>query len=140
MKDGYHFRSSLFAVEPGEDEETNPRCYGRQLALWLKEELAVAGYDTEVVAEDWGWCVLCQRKPFLLWVGCGNVRDPDRAAPDDPPPSAADMIWHCFVEAELPPFARLFKRIEASGSLDKLDADLRAILTTEAGIEIVPEP
>jgi hypothetical protein len=30
MRDGYHFRSSLFDIEPGEDAETNRGCYGRQ--------------------------------------------------------------------------------------------------------------
>ncbi len=30
--DGYWFTSSLFEIEPGEDDEINPRMYGRQFA------------------------------------------------------------------------------------------------------------
>ena len=31
------FRSAQFEIEPGEEEETNPLCFGRQLANWLRE-------------------------------------------------------------------------------------------------------
>lgn len=41
--DGYWFTSTLFAVEPREDAETNPRMYGRQLASCLKVQLGERG-------------------------------------------------------------------------------------------------
>jgi hypothetical protein len=41
-EEGYWFKSSKFQVEPGEDEETNPGLYGRQLARWLKARLETA--------------------------------------------------------------------------------------------------
>ena len=53
---GFWFKSSLFAIEPDEDQETNPQRYGRQLAKWLGEELRALGYNVEVIPEDWGWC------------------------------------------------------------------------------------
>ena len=71
---GYWFTSSLFKIEPGEDEEINPGCYGRQLAVWLKKQLEERGYSVEpIINEDWGRCLMCSRDPFMLWVGCGNM-------------------------------------------------------------------
>jgi hypothetical protein len=139
-REGFHFTSSLFEIEPREDEETNPRRYGKQLALWLKEKLKGIGYQTEVLPEDWGWCVICQRKPFLLWVGCGNESDYDKVGPNDPPPKGREVVWHCFPEAELPLLSRLFNRTDMTPALDKLDADLRAVLANEAGIGLTPAP
>ena len=53
--EGYRFKSSKFEIEPGEDEEINPRMYGRQLARWLKQRLEEKGYSVEdIINEDWG--------------------------------------------------------------------------------------
>jgi hypothetical protein len=53
------FRSDLFQVDPREDEETNPFCYGRELAEWVHIKFQALGYEAEpVIAEDWGWCVM----------------------------------------------------------------------------------
>lgn len=38
-------KSALFEIEPGEDEATNPGCYGKQLASWLHSKLVEKGYD-----------------------------------------------------------------------------------------------
>lgn len=68
--DGFWFKSTRFEIEPGEDDEINPRIYGRQLAVWLEEQLEQRGYNVEpVIAEDWGRCLMCSRSPFSLWVG-----------------------------------------------------------------------
>ena len=76
MAPSYWFTTTRFHVEPGEDEETRPRSYGRQLAHWLRERFLALGYPAaEVIPEDWGWCVMCQRDPYALWVGCGNLLD-----------------------------------------------------------------
>lgn len=134
----YLFKSTKFQIEPGEDNETNPRRYGRQLALWLKSECARLGYNVEdVIAEDWGWCVMCQREPFLLWIGCGNQDDSQTASESDPPPPASDLIWQCFTAAEAPFFKRLFKRMDTSPSLVKLDSELSQILKSENSIQFV---
>lgn len=42
-KDQFWFRSTLFEIEVGEDKETNPLCYGRQLANWLVTALRSDG-------------------------------------------------------------------------------------------------
>jgi hypothetical protein len=41
----FWFKSTLFEAEPNEDEETNPRIYGKQLASWLTNKLSQIGYD-----------------------------------------------------------------------------------------------
>jgi len=79
MSDGYWFKSSLFEIEPGEDEEINPGIYGRQVATWLRQKLDAAGFTVEdVLNEDWGRCLMCQRSPFALWVGVSSVDDEER--------------------------------------------------------------
>jgi hypothetical protein len=132
---GYWFTTSLFEVEPGEDEEINPGLYGRQLALWLKAQLEQRGYSVEpIIAEDWGRCLMCSRDPFLLWVGCGNA-DTDPADPATEP-----IIWHCFPVAEVPFWKRLFARPDTGPALKQLDADLHFILSTHPEIALVEEP
>jgi hypothetical protein len=54
--DGYWFKSSKFEIEPGEDEEINPRRYGRQLSIWLKSRLEEIGYGVEDIIITVGGC------------------------------------------------------------------------------------
>ena len=138
---GYWFKSSLFEVEPGEDEETNPRLYGRQLATWLRQRFVSLGYEVEdVIPEDWGWCVMCQRDPYLLFVGCVNLRDYEHARPNDPPPPKERLLWNAVPTAEVPFFKYVLRRKpETQAGLEKLDRQLRGILEAEARIEIVDE-
>ena len=137
-KAGYWFRSTLFAIEPGEDEETNPRIYGRQLANWLKSKFEAIGYVVEeVIPEDWGWCVMLSREPYRLWIGCANLRDYDTAKEGDPPPKKEDVFWHCVPSAEIPFLKRMFKKIDVSPGLYKMDLQLWEILRKEPFIEFV---
>ena len=143
MTDGYCFKSTLFEIEPGEDEEINPGRYGRQAAVWLKQKLEQKGYQVEdTINEDWGRCLMCQRTPFYLWVGIANM---DAAPFENPPrtavvPNKQDVVWHCFAVAELAFFKRLFgKGAEVDAARGKLDTTLRAILESEPAIELVPE-
>ena len=138
---GYWFKSSLFAAEPGEDEATNPRMYGRQLANWLRERFLPLGYPAvEVIAEDWGWCVMCQREPYELWIGCVNLADYEYAKPGDPPPPKERLLWKAMTTAERPIFKYLFRRKpEMREGLARLDAQLRSVLQAEPAIEIVNE-
>lgn len=136
----FWFKSTLFAIDPEEDQETNPRIYGKALAFWLKEKLIASGRDVvDVIPEDWGWCVLCSRKPIMLWIGCGNVHDGDLADEDDPP-SAEAMTWTCFVEAEVPVIKKLFKKIDPGEQVAALTGQLKSILDAEPAILMVDEP
>lgn len=139
--EGYWFRSSRFEIEPGEDEEINPRRYGRQLARWLKQRLEDKGYRVEgIISEDWGRCLMCSRDPFTLWVGCGNVMDFETEQRGDGPPVKDDVIWHCFATADVALWKRLFRRIETESAVSKLHADLGEILRAEPEVTLVQEP
>jgi hypothetical protein len=132
---GYWFTSSMFTIEPGEDEETNPGRYGRRLAIWLKAQLEQRGYSVEaVIAEDWGRCLMVSRDPFLLFVGCGNVDGLENDASDD------TIVWHCFTAAEVPLLKRLFGKLDSTASVSQLSADLHAVLNAEPAITLVEEP
>jgi len=136
---GYWFTSSLFNAEPGEDEETNPRLYGRQPANWLREKFISCGYPVaEVIPEDWGWCVMCQREPYALWVGCVNLRDYECAKEGDPPPTQEKLLWNAFPVAEIPFFRYLLRhKPDVAPGLAKLDFQLRAFLEAEPGIRLL---
>jgi len=135
---GYTFRSSLFEIERDEDEETNPRRYGRALARWLASRLQECGYPgAEAVPEDWGWCVALPSDAFRVWVGCGNMEERD-ARPDSPPPAPGDVTWHCFPAVEISFVARILRRrSEAETALRRLDSHLREVLLQEPGIALV---
>lgn len=93
--EGFWFKSSKFEIEPGEDEEINPRIYGRQLAIWLKARLEQTGYAVEeIINEDWGRCLMCARDPFMLWVGCGNVMDAGEVDSDTPARHRVALLRH----------------------------------------------
>jgi hypothetical protein len=56
---------------------------------------------------------MCQRSPFDLWIGCGNIQDEllYKIPPDEKSkyiPDANQVIRTCFVAAEAPFFKRLF--------------------------------
>jgi len=134
---GYWFTSPLFQIEPGEEQEVNPGCYGRQLAIWLKNQLERRGYAVEpIINEDWGRCLMCSRDPFMLWVGCGNMQT---ASPGQRPHHEA-IVWHCFAVAEVPFWKRLFRRPDTTAALSRLDKNLGAILTGSTDIQLVQEP
>jgi hypothetical protein len=69
----------VISVETGRFEVTtpgpdfiNPRCFGEDFALWLREQLAGEGIGTsEPIQEDWGWVLLLSSKghAFTLAIG-----------------------------------------------------------------------
>jgi len=143
MNSGTHFwfSSSLFDAELSEDEETNPRMYGRQVARWLRERLLALGYPVEeVFGEDWGWCVMCQREPYSMWVACVNLRDYEYVKEGDPPPTKEQLLWSAVSMAEVPFFKYLLRpKSFVSERLAKLDVQLRIILEAEPNIRLVEE-
>ena len=97
---GYWFKSDLFEIREGEDGEVNPGIYGKNLANWLCGKFNALGYDAELIPEDWGWCVMCYSKEYMLWVGCGSVMDEEPYPQKAPLPG--EVIWHVFPEVEVP--------------------------------------
>lgn len=142
--EGYWFRSSMFALEPGEDRETNPGVFGRRLAHWMADCLRARGYRVDPPRpEDWGWYVRCAREggPALL-VGCGNVMDAEDEgeAPGRSARSVEDVVWHCFAALHRPVLAHLFHRAKAAQALHDLDAAVREALTSEPAIAWTEPP
>ena len=134
------FRSTLFNIESGEDRETNPFRFGRQLAHWLRERLIAQGRSVEnVIPEDWGWCIVTQRKPFLLWVGCSNVHNPANSQPGDQPPRGTDVLWACIVVAERPILGRLSSDATVLPT-EELFRQVRGIIEAEPCNALVEEP
>lgn len=135
---GYWFRSALFCLEPGEEQDANPGRSGRQMANWLAGRLRDRGCDVEaVIPEDWGWCVVCRRGPDRLLAACGNV-DVEPGAPEVPPP--ANPMWHCFPVVASPMWRRLLRRREVALALKRFDGELREILEAEPAIALTHKP
>jgi hypothetical protein len=144
------FRSDLFQVDPREDEETNPFCYGRSLAEWVRIKFQDLGYKPEpVIAEDWGWCVMLSREPFMLWVGCGNDRSEfySKITPEDKAsfaPDGLEIEWSCLVGTDIPIWTSFFwKKLFGRASTEKqvrvVTDQLRTMLINEPRIHVSDE-
>jgi len=145
------FRSDLFHIDPREDEETNPFFYGRSLAEWVRTKFIELGYAPEpVIAEDWGWCVMLAREPFMLWVGCGNDRSAfySRVTPEEKEsfvPDGREITWSCLVGTDVPIWTsffwkRLLGRASVQEQVDAVTDQLRTILRREPRIDVTSEP
>jgi hypothetical protein len=141
------FKSDIFTVEPNEDEETNPFCYGKQLATWVAAKFCAVGYSPEpIIAEDWGWCVMLARKPFLLWIACGSDRFQfyESVTPEEKSkfvPRADQLKWTCFVGTDVliwTPFfwQRLLGRANTTEAVTRVGAQLEQFLRAERGITL----
>ena len=139
--EGHWFTSTQFEIEPGEEDEINPGIYGRQLAVWLKLRLQEYGHQVEeIINEDWGRCLMCQRSPFLLWVGCANISDVNQVTGQDLRISKDSITWHCFATAEVNLLKRLLGKPDNAKAVSELNGVLQRILVSEPTITIVSEP
>ena len=112
--------------------------YGRQLSNWLRRKFIDLGYDVEeVIPEDFGWLVLCQRKPYSLGVACVSYVDYENTKEDDPPPRAQDVTWCCSVFVEVPFFKGLFTRIDTTDGTKNLGGQLLDLLQSEPKITLI---
>lgn len=115
------FETSKFKPWLGEEDKTNPGRIGAALADWVREKLIVRGHSVseDPISEDWGWLVMVQRKPYRLWVGCGNE-------------DGSATRWSVFVEAEPSIFQKILKRIDPTSSVLTLEQDLEEIVRAES--------
>lgn len=135
MEPDYIFQSSLFNIEEGEDENTNPYLFGRELANWLCDQLLIRGYDVdEVFAEDWGWCLMCQTEPYQLYVGCTSILNENLVQRCKDPKSEAEILWHVITFSEKLLIARLWRKIDTKPGLNRLNGDLQDILNSNPSI------
>ncbi|EGR0197523.1 hypothetical protein FRN31_11585 [Vibrio alginolyticus] len=148
MESGYWFKSTKFEIEKSEDEETNLGCYGKQLAYWLSDEFTKLGYQTDVIPEDWDWCVICESNDYLLWLGCGSMQDEKTLENHQKgkPSEGEEVVWHAFPAIEVPFFNfkavinKWFGKLDLETPLKKLDKELQPILSSEAEIKLCEEP
>lgn len=75
----------------------------------------------------------------MLWVRCVSVRG-YKSDPVDPPPRGNDVTWTCVVDADLPFFARLIRRVGPTSAVEKLSAEVGAILRAEKAIALTARP
>lgn len=145
------FRTDMFAVDPKEDEETNPFCYGKELACWLESRFRERGYSPEpVFPEDFGWCVMLSRESGRLWIGCGNMRSElyEQIPPEKKlgfVPDGAKLTWTAFVATDKPAWS--FRAAKRRAAIEQLEhaaaraaAGLEDILKSERRILLVEEP
>lgn len=125
---------------PGEDEATNPGCFGKDLATWLGDALKLHGYGIEIIAEDWGWCIMCARDPFTLWIGCSNTPREQVTLQRSSLIAANDTVWTCFVAVQAPLLKRLFTRADTASAANKLFAEMQSVLHDDAKVMFVQEP
>jgi hypothetical protein len=148
MSKNYFFTSDMFQVHADETDETNPGCYGRELGEWLCGQLKEAGYETELIPEDWGWCVMCISKPYMLWIGCwSELRGSEDEDYDwDRVPDSSEILWQVSCQLEIPFFYLKAIILKAFGKLDtktpvlELEEKLAGILSSEPRIRLQPEP
>lgn len=144
MEGRYWFKSSAFELQGAEDEMTNPGCFGKSLAEWLSSELQRLNYEVEVISEDWGWCVVCERSEYLLWVGCGNMLTEEILdSTIENPPSIENITWHVFTEIEVPiksKLKKLFGKLDVVNPKAKLDKTVNKILLANNQLEFCEEP
>lgn len=130
----FDFYSSKFGIDPREVEQTNPYLFGRELSNWLSDQLRRRGYRTEVVPEDWGWCVVCQREPYTLFVACMSALDRNLVQRCEDSASTADILWRAVPVAEVSFWKRLGGKVDFESGLEKLRKDVKALLDAESSI------
>ena len=148
MENGYWFKSEKFLIENGEDEETNPLCFGKSLATWLASIFSYLGYETEVIPEDWGWCVMCESNGYLLWLGCGCMITEELIENycKDAPQKGSEVVWHVFSTIEVPffNFKALLKKwsgkLDLDSPLKQLNDHLESTLTSDPAVVFCEEP
>lgn len=128
------FRTARFAIQPNTDIVTGVVSFGRQLAVWLRNELITKGYKPgKVIFDDVGWNVICTRNPFVLCFQCAPVFD----LPLDPSDSVGvEVSWACTVKARKNFLAGLFQRIDPN-LVTRLSQDLENILRSDGQIEMI---
>jgi hypothetical protein len=81
------------------------------------------GWSVEgVIPEDFGYCVMVLRKPFTLWIGCGNRRE-------------STNEWMAFVVAEGARLRRLLRMLDPSKEVSRVSDVLGEIMKSAPGVE-----
>jgi hypothetical protein len=114
-------QTSFFQAEPGEDEFTNPGIYGCSLANWIAEKLRDRNEPVQrIISEDWGWCIILNRKPYAVWIGCSNR-------------NGRTDEWGVFVAVEPSIFQKVFGQSDVKKRVDYVFLLLKEIMNEVPG-------
>ena len=102
------FRSDAFPPYVTESDEVNPGRFGKRLAEFLAQALALQGEAVgEIFAEDWGWVIPIRNAEYNLWIGVGNYEE----YPDG---------FLCFLEPHEEYVRKLWRKISTKERLSQL--------------------
>ena len=117
------FRGSYHGLH--DSIQSHPGRHGRHLAEWLAAQLRARGEGVQdIIAEDWGWCIMLHRKPYMLWIGCGNE-------------DGSVERWGVFVCAEPSLPQRIFQRVDVEPVVLRLEALLKEMVLEIPGVRDV---
>jgi hypothetical protein len=113
------FSSTRFLPYLPESCQVNPGAYGFELACWLSQALATAGFATSYPTnEDWGWYIEYVEGEAAFLIGCGCEAEEGEGY------RGAPVAWHIFVMQNLS-LNQCLKGVE----LPDLDAQLIQAIT-----------
>lgn len=124
MKTHVEFRSNAFPAYDCEEDENNPRRYGKRVAEMLVTGLKQKGFDPlDPVGEDWGWVVPIKNDSLSLWIGCGRYDE----YPDDG--------FLCFIEPHQPRIRRwLLWTVDTSSEITALHDAIEQLLSANPAV------
>ena len=102
--------------------------------LWSNRESCAPPKDVqvieiEIVPEDWGWCVILQRKPNLIWVGCSGQKGVEFST-DYFEEGEEGITWNCFMVMEAP----FIKKFLGSGNSTEAFVRIREYLVDQLSV------
>lgn len=99
VRNTVQFKSTTFNTTQIQPHFINDCCFGEDVALWLRPQLAALGHEVEQPGqEDWGWYLDCRQHGITHTLNIGCVFE------DDGP------VWQIYLERQVPLLNRLLQR------------------------------
>lgn len=126
-----YFKSSKFKVIPYGGRDINPGILGKSLSEWITSQLKGSKYEvSEVIEEDFGYCLIVKKKPYWLWIGCSGFSEyqyPEEGLSEG---IAADfpletIEWRVWVTTEMGWLSKLLRKDNRKAESMELESILR---------------
>ncbi|MCG3206224.1 MAG: hypothetical protein KCHDKBKB_02957 [Elusimicrobia bacterium] len=122
MRTHVEFRSNKFPPYEGEEEEVNPKLWGKRLAEYLSEKLRAMGVQTgEIYSEDWGWKIPLPNDAFPIWIGCGHYEEYSDG-------------YLVFIDPSKPIIRKFLKKIDTTAGVARVADALDRIFSSDPDI------
>ena len=123
------FKSAAFSKEMPEDCDPDSWFAGKDLAKSLTQYLKKTPnftFDkrTELIDEDWGWCVCLKVDGESFFLGVGEDWDEDRD-------------WKIFIAKDFDLIARIFRKKKLTGSVNCLKLAISDFLSKRSDVSEV---